>query len=188
MLPILNVGPLALQFPGLVLLLGIWLGLSLSERYAARFQSQANILYNLALGSLLGALIGARLVYAVRFSEIFLADPASLISLNPGLLDASGAVAGGLLFALVYGQRNHLSFWHTLDALTPALAVFAIAWHLANLASGSGFGAPSQLPWSIDLWGAARHPVQIYEALAAGLILLLLWPGKANPAVNQPGE
>ncbi len=188
MLPILQIGPLALQFPGLILLIGLWLGLSLAERYAARFQTQPGHLYNLVIGSLIGAVIGARLIYVLRYTDIFLANPASLVSLNPGLLDGSGAVIGSLLFALVYGQRKHLPFWRSLDALAPALAVLGIAWHLSNLASGSGFGSPTNLPWSIDLWGAQRHPVQLYEALAAGSILFLLWPGKTNLPAQPPGS
>ncbi len=51
-----------------------------------------------------------------------------------------------------------------------------LAVPLANLASGDAFGAPSSLPWAIELWGAARHPVQIYEAVAAGLILWVCRP------------
>jgi len=38
MLPILHIGPLAIQTPGLMILLGIGLGLSLAERQAEHFR------------------------------------------------------------------------------------------------------------------------------------------------------
>jgi len=36
MLPILNIGPLAIQTPGLIILFGTWLGFFLAERQAGR--------------------------------------------------------------------------------------------------------------------------------------------------------
>ena len=180
MLPILQIGPLAIQFPGLILLAGVWLGLSLAERHAPRYGLTANKLDNLVLLGLLAGLVGARLSYVLRFPAIFIETPISLISLNPGLLDPAGGLLVGAFAMLVYGQRKGLPFWDTLDALTPLLAVFAVAWGLANLASGEGFGAPADVPWAIPLWGANRHPTQIYDTLAALLILALLWPGRGG--------
>jgi phosphatidylglycerol---prolipoprotein diacylglyceryl transferase len=174
MLPILQVGPLALQTPGLVLLLGIWIGLWLAERYASRRGQDASSLYNLVLAGILFGLAGGRLFYVLSYSEAFLASPRSMISINPGLFDIWGGLLSALLAALVYGGRKKLPFWSTLDALTPGLAVFAVAIHMANLASGNGFGSPTQLPWAIELWGAQRHPTQVYESLAAAMILVFL--------------
>jgi len=63
-----------------------------------------------------------------------------------------------------------LPLWPALDALTPGLAAVMIAIGLAHIASGDAFGSPADLPWAIQLWGARRHPTQIYETLAAALI------------------
>ena len=61
---------------------------------------------------------------------------------------------------------------HTLDALAPGLAVFMIALGVANLLSGDGYGLPLEAPWAIHLWGAYRHPTQIYELLLAFGVLI----------------
>ena len=174
MLPVLQIGPLALQTPGLILLTGIWIGLWLSERHAPRHGLDASNLYNLVLVAVLFGLVGGRFFYILRYSEIFFASPRSMISINPSLFDRSGALMSGLLAALVYGGRKKLPFWPTLDALTPGLAVFGISLSLANLASGNGFGATTQVAWAIELWGAERHPSQIYESLSAALILVYI--------------
>ncbi len=97
-----------------------------------------------------------------------------------------GGVGIGLIAAAVYSQRMNMSLWPTLDALTPAFAVFAAALSLSNLASGNAYGAPTKLPWGIDLWEATRHPTQIYETLGAGLILWYLWPGRLKDNL-KPG-
>lgn len=178
MLPVVNVGPLALQTPGLALLIGLWLGLSLAERYSAKRGVLPDLLYNLVFVALVGGVIGARLAYLLRYPEAFAGNLLSLASLNPGLLDPLGGLAAGVAIGAIYAQRKKLALWPTLDALTPLLAVMAVAMGISHLLSGAAFGAATQLPWAIDLWGARRHPSQVYEILAAAAILGALWPGR----------
>lgn len=187
MLPILQIGPLSLQTPGLILILGLWLGLLLAERSAALFKVPAAKLYNLAFAILIAAVIGARLGYILRYPQAFLSSPASLVSLNPGLLDPWGALAAGLAVGLISMQRQNLPGWATLDALTPLLAVLSISWRLSNLASGSAYGAAADLSWSIELWGERRHPTQLYELAAATVILAILWIGWRKKLQRPPG-
>lgn len=188
MLPILNIGPLAIQVPGLVILIGLWAGLTLAERYAPRFGVKPNQLYNLVFVILIAGVVGARLAYVIRYPQAFAESPFSIISLNFSLLDPWGGVATGFLAGLIYGQRKQMEFWATLDALTPVLAVLAVALHLAQLASGDAFGAPTDLPWGFELWGARRHPTQIYNILSSILILAILWPGRLKPEERPSGS
>ena len=181
MLPILQIGPFAIQTPGLVLLAGVWVGLWLAERYADRFEITGNQIYNLALLSIGAGLIGARLAYILRYPDAFLVSPASAFSLNPGLLDPLAGIVTAIIAALIYGQRLRVPILDTLDAVTPFLATMMIAINLANLASGSAFGIPAELPWSIDLWGAQRHPSQLYNLLAGIFVLgLVIWMIRRN--------
>jgi len=43
--------------------------------------------------------------------------------------------------------------------------------------TGDAYGVPGNVPWTVDLWGAERHPVQVYVAIAllVGLLSLLWW-------------
>lgn len=187
MLPVLQVGPLAIQLSGLLLLVGLWLGLSLTERYAPQRGVSPNNLYNLVFIVLVAGVIGARLGYVFRYPDVFLDSPLSILSPNPGLFDVwIGLVTGGIA-ALIYGQRKNMPLWPALDALTPLLGVMSIAMALAHLSSGVAFGAPTTLPWGIELWGARRHPTQIYHLLSAGLILAILWPGRPLLNDKPPG-
>jgi phosphatidylglycerol:prolipoprotein diacylglycerol transferase len=186
MLPYINLFGLALPLPALILLTGLWAGISIAERYANRSNLAPSHLYNLSLYALVAGVIGARLTYVAQFPFAFLENPGSLISPNPGLFDPLGGLAVGLITALIYLQRQNLSFWPMMDALTPAFAVYQIALSLSNFASGSAYGSPTSLPWGIELWGAVRHPTQIYEALGAGIVLWLLWPGRMKDN-RKPG-
>ena len=187
MFPVLQIGPLAVQAPGLVLLLGFWIGLSLSERYAARFTVDKDHFSNMIWIALIGGVIGARLAFVGRYPAAFSGNLIGLISLNPAMLDLQGGALAAALAALVYGQRKSMPFWDTLDALTPMFAVMGVAVGAAHFASGDAYGAPAALPWSVELWGAARHPTQVYEILLAAGIVWLIWPGRNKPEA-LPGD
>jgi phosphatidylglycerol:prolipoprotein diacylglycerol transferase len=171
MLPILQVGPLAIQTPGLILLLGLWTGLYLSEKYAEKKDMDSGILYHLVFWTIISALIGARLGYILKYPQAFIANPMSIFSINPTLLNWWAGAACALIFVLWYGQRQKLDFWLTLDLLTPAFATLSLFIGFAHLASGSAFGSETNLPWAIELWGKRRHPTQIYEIISAAIIL-----------------
>lgn len=188
MMPILQIGPLTVPMPALLVILGIWLGLALSERYTSRFGLSSDQLFNLVLVSFGTGIIGARLAYVLRYPQAFTGSFRDIFSRNLGLFDP---LAGGLVSLIasgIYAQRRRLALPLTLDAITPALAVFAITLSLSHLASGDAFGKPASLPWSINLWGAQRHPTQIYQTIAASLILGYLWPGRKFVANLKPGE
>jgi len=175
MLPTIQVGPLSLQVPGLVLLIGLWIGLTLSERRTRRRGEDPAALYNLVFIALIVGLVGARLSYALTYPDAFTANPWSLLSINPGLLDPFAGALIGAAAAAIYIYRKQLQFWDILDALTPLFAVMTVAISLSHLASGSAFGKPTDLPFGIHLWGDNRHPSQIYEFILASLILVAIY-------------
>jgi prolipoprotein diacylglyceryl transferase len=172
MFPILQVGPLAIQLPGLFLLVGVWLATLLVDREAPRYHLKADRLSSMVFYSLIAGILGARLGYALRFLDIYIREPLSLFSLNPSTLAPTEGIVVGLIVATIYGQRHKLPLWRSLDALVPSLALFVIFRGLSHLSSGDAFGAPSSVPWAIELWGSARHPSQLYEILGGLLIFL----------------
>jgi prolipoprotein diacylglyceryl transferase len=174
MLPILQIGPLAIQLPGLLLLLGVWLGMLMSERVARQKHISATSISNMIFYALIGGILGARLGYVLRFLELYIQSPIGIIALNPNTLSPLEGIVAAMLVAFIFGQRKDLPFWKTLDVLTPGVAVMMIFIGLAHLSSGDAFGAETSLPWAIDLWGARRHPTQYYEILAACLVLYLI--------------
>lgn len=150
----------------LLVLLFLWFGLSLSER-RLRPPLNAARLNDLVFYALLGFILGGRVVYALTRLEAFLSSPLSLFSLNLDLFDSGGGLLVLSIVALVHFQRHHLPLWETLDALTPLFASLLVGLSLAHLASGDGFGKVTTLPWAWELWGASRHPTQLYELIAS---------------------
>ena len=61
MLPMIHIGPLAIPAPQMILLLGFWLGLELTEKLAHRFKTDPAQVYRLTLIGIAAGLVGARL-------------------------------------------------------------------------------------------------------------------------------
>jgi len=158
----------------ILLVAALWIGLAIAERRAERHNVSKETLNNIVYYGILGYILGGRVLYVLEHFSAFIQSPLSLFSLNPDLFDPFGALMVALLLGFVYGQRQKLPFWPTLDLLTPLFAVLAIGLALAHLAAGTAFGSPTDLPWGVDLWGATRHPSQIYELIASFLIFALI--------------
>ncbi len=180
MFPTIQIGPFALQAPGLMLLISLWIGITLTEKSAKAYKISADALSNLILIALVSGVLGARVAYIARFPQAFSSNPLNMLSLNPGLLDIAGGIAAAIIGAMIYGQKKELDAWKTLDALIPFFGMLAIGIATSNLASGNAFGMETSVPWGIELWGMMRHPTQIYTMLAALVTLNLLWPPKED--------
>lgn len=187
MLPIINVGPLAIQAPLLFVFLGFWVAVQLSEREARRLNLYPDHVSGVLSAALFGGIVSGRLVYVIRFLEAFRDDWWGFISLNPSTIDRIGGILGGLIIMLGYFAVRRLPWRVTFDALTPSLGVLTTSLAASLLASGGYYGSISQLPWAIFLWGAPRHPTQLYLLVGAlgvtGAVWWLArrvrWPGGA---------
>lgn len=168
----------------ILLVIAAWIGLIFAEKRAERYGIQKDDLNNITFYGLIAFIIGGRISFVLQNIPAFLKSPLGIISINPDIFDPLGAAAIALIAAFIYGQRRELSFWHTLDALTPFFAIISIGLGLSHLAAGTAFGTETDLAWGIDLWNATRHPTQIYATLASLLIFSLLWFSKHDP---RPG-
>jgi phosphatidylglycerol:prolipoprotein diacylglycerol transferase len=168
----------------ILLIAAMWLGLTLAEKRTERHGMTKDQLNNIAFYSLLGFVIGGRLLFALTNLSAFSQSPLSIFSPNPDLFDPASGLTVALLVGYILGQRQKLPIWGTLDALTPLLAMLMVGLSLSHLAAGTDFGNPTDLPWGIDLWNAARHPTQIYELFASLLIFGWLWFQKTD---SSPG-
>jgi len=174
MFPYLRLGPFILPMASLALLAGLWVGLPLMEREAARLKINASVLSNVIFYSLLAGLIGARLGYALEFPAVYSSNPLSLLALTPTTLSPGMGLAVGLITFVIFVQRKQLPIQATLDSIAPGLAVFMVIVGFAHILSGDAYGAPTSVPWAIRLWNEYRHPSQFYETFIALTIFLVI--------------
>jgi phosphatidylglycerol:prolipoprotein diacylglycerol transferase len=93
-----------------------------------------------------------------------------------------GGLIGGVGAALVIIRRHHLPLGLVAGLAAIPLTVAYGIGRLGCLLSGDGtYGRPSDLPWAMSFPNGVVatdvpvHPTPLYEALAAGIIALVLW-------------
>jgi phosphatidylglycerol:prolipoprotein diacylglycerol transferase len=171
----------------------------LKRRAVARLALDPDRVFNVAFALLFLGIAGARLLYALVFYEQFTAKPLSFLAIwNGGLVWYGGLLAGLLWLAWWLPRHPEMKGFEFLDVLARAACLgLAIGW-IAPLLAGDQFGEPTDVPWGIpatafqdgtpalsaatsasasgegSLLTMRLHPVQVYEAVAALLLFLLL--------------
>jgi phosphatidylglycerol---prolipoprotein diacylglyceryl transferase len=167
--PLIELGPLRLSSGGLLLLLSVllaqWLFIRMARaRGGPSLAEQAERCFYPAL---LGSIVGARLWYGLFSWNLYGQSPELFIALRVGEFAWPGALLGGALAGSLWCQWRKVGPVELADcaalALPPAQALASVGL----LLSGEAFGLPTGLPWGIALFGATRHPTQLYFAFAA---------------------
>lgn len=125
-----------------------------------------------ALG--IGALAGA-----ILFGSLNL----GLAGLLPLGHSIAGAIAGGIFAVELYKLARGIRGSTGLPFVAPlalGIAIGRLGCFFAGLADYT-YGVATRLPWGVDLGdGIPRHPVQIYEAAAMLLFLIIFMRGVAR--------
>jgi len=141
----------------------------------------------LVLGIVPGAVIGGRLEYVLIHLDYYLANPGLTVDPGQGGLGLALAVAGGIVGGVVIARLVGAPAGRWMHAgVLPLLFVLA-SGKLASVLSGEGQGLPSDLAWATTYAGpgpwaslapaVASHPSQVYEAIAATLVIVLIGLG-----------
>ena len=185
MLPIISIGPLAIPAYPLFLLLAFWAGMWLAARQAGWLGLDGDHIYSAGLYGLIAGIIGARLWFVLSHWENYASDITQAFSLSRSALSiGEGVIVAGLV-VLIYLYRSEMPVGLFIDAIAPGLALAVAIANIGALLGGEWLGAPSNVPWAVEIAGTARHPIQIYEAIAGLNILAVLsilrvyrpWPG-----------
>lgn len=126
-------------------------------------------------GLFISSWIGAKLLFTITQDQYSVIDlvTASNFWLGGGFVFLGGFL-GGLVFTFIASLANAKFSWPNMQfTIVPLLWSHAIG-RLGCFLAGCCFGTETNLPWSIHLHGAARHPVQIYEAMALAILALAL--------------
>ncbi len=187
MLPILQIGPLALPTYPLGLLLAFWAALEVAGRLAQRRGLDGDHLYNAGLLGGLALVVVGRLAHVVAFWPAYRLQPAEIVGLNAqAFLWGPGAVAGAVVAAWYMGRRK-LPWPAVADAVAAGALAGLIVAHAAALVAGAEVGAAADLPWAVNLWGVRRHPVQLYAALGEAIALAaVLWAVRRGARPGRP--
>ena len=146
MLPVIQIGPLAIQTAGLILVVGFWLAVEIAGRQGARLSLDSGSIQNAGLYGVLAGIVSARLAYVLQYWPVYRENLLGIVSLNPQTLSPRVGLIVGLLVAAAYLQRKEMPARPLLDAIAPPAALFIAAISLANLASGTALASRPASP------------------------------------------
>ncbi len=166
MLRTLSIAGLSVPVKPILVLVALYAGLWLAARQARGRGIEGDHLWNAGFLAAAVALIAARLWYVVQYWQIYLQEPLQILSPRPGTLAWTPGIVMGLLAGTAYLVRMRVPLAVAADCLAPGALLGLAILSVADFLAGDAFGSPTGVPWAIDLWGARRHPVQLYQAVA----------------------
>lgn len=170
--PTWSLGPLHINMYGVMFALGILIAFYLTIALAKKNGFQVKIVEDLFFYIILGSLIGARIFYLIFYwpkgMEFTFFD---IFKVWEGGMAFFGGLIGGLATSFFYIKKHKLNFWKYANLFTIPLIVGHVFGRIGDYLTGGHPGKIAELPWSIFLDGALRHPVVLYEIF--GLLIIL---------------
>ena len=205
----IHLGPLYLHFYGLIIVAAILAGTVLIERLAKARGMNAQFIWDSLIWTMVAGVIGARLWHiftpppssiAVGLTtQFYLTHALDALAVWNGGLGIPGAVIGGGLAMYILARRRGENFLAWADVIAPGLALGQAIGRWANFVNQELYGAPTDLPWAINIPPEKRlagfeqystyHPLFLYESLwSLATIFFLLWVGKKYQGRLKTGD
>lgn len=212
---LLQIGPLAVRWYGLMYLIGFagawWLGMVRARRGGSGWgeQEMGDLIFYVAIGVILGGRMGYMLFYN---TEVLLSAPWRLLFIWEGGMAFHGGLMGVLVATWLFARRTQRRFFEVVDFVAPLVPIGLGAGRLGNFINGELWGGPGDVPWAMAVscsepgrWllceaklglmpGVAftppLHPSQLYQFVLEGVVLFaVLWwlSSKRQPTMLVSG-
>ena len=184
--PILvQLGPLAIRWYGLLIASAVFLGLGLASVLAKRRAINPDLMGDLVVWLIVGAIPMARLYYVAFRWEFYRDNLQEVVAIWNGGIAIHGAIIGGTIATLLFARLNAIPFWKLADILAPCTVMGQAIGRWGNFFNSEAFGVPTDLPWRLYIPLERRppelrafetfHPTFLYESLwNVGVLALLL--------------
>ncbi|MDO4259358.1 MAG: prolipoprotein diacylglyceryl transferase [Actinomycetaceae bacterium] len=182
-------GPIPLRAYGLLIMTGMLIGVWwTSRRYRTR-GGNSDLVFDAALWAIPLGIVGARTWHVLTHLQDYFGpglDPVSVLYIWEGGIAIMGGITGGVLGCLIAAHRSGQRLGPLADAAAPALLLAQAIGRWGNWFNQELFGAPTTLPWGLEIddahlppgypSGTLFHPTFLYESLwnLLGVIALVI--------------
>lgn len=182
------IGPLAIRWYGLMYLTAFgafwWLGTRrIGTGRAPITRAQFD---DLLFFGILGVIAGGRLGYVVFYKPVYyLSHPLEVFAIWQGGMSFHGGFLGVLLAMAWFSRKTGRHWLDVMDFVAPLVPLGLAAGRLGNFINGELWGRATDVSWGMVFRAGGalpRHPSQLYEMAAEGLLLfILLWLYSSRP-------
>jgi len=179
---IVQIGPLALRWYGLMYLGGFlfgsfWIGKLAPGRGLNLSKDRlSDLVFYVVLGVILGGRLGYVFFYNLAF---FIGHPLKIFAVWEGGMSFHGGLLGVVVATLLFCQRKKFAVLPMADLLAAAAPIGLGLGRIGNFINGELWGRTTDVPWGMVFPLAGRlprHPSQLYEMFLEGLVLfVVIW-------------
>ena len=184
---------LSIHAYALCILLGIVVGLSITNRRLVARGAEPWLILDIALFAVPMGIVGGRAYHVLTHPADYFAgqDIVHVLYVWEGGLAIFGALVLGAVGGWIGCRVSGLRFTALLDAIAPGLIVAQAIGRFGNYFNHELFGAPTDLPWGLEIEstnpafpiglpaGTLFHPTFLYESLWNLLgAVVIVWVGR----------
>jgi len=175
---LLHLGSLQLRWYSLLFVGSFFLGAMLLTWIFKREKKDPEIIETLLIYLMVGVVIGSRLMHCFAYEpEFYLSHPLEIFKIWKGGLASHGGLLGALVAMYFFSKKYNLSYLWLVARVSMPGALTAAFVRIGNFFNSEILGLPTDKPWGIiferiDM--IPRHPVQLYEASAYLILVLIL--------------
>jgi phosphatidylglycerol:prolipoprotein diacylglycerol transferase len=184
-----QLGPFAVRWYALAYIAGLIGGWFYARRLAQNERLWADLprptpdhIDDMIVWVALGVVLGGRVGYVLFYNfEEYLADPLEMLAIWRGGMSFHGGLLGAILGILLFARVRGLNGLAMLDLAAVVTPIGLFFGRIANFINGELWGRPApDFPYAVvfpEGGPIPRHPSQLYEAFAEGILLFLvmLW-------------
>lgn len=186
---IFSIGPLAIRWYSMAYLVGIIAAWMLIKRQVKlnniplTKENIEDLVFDVTMGIILGGRLGYVLFYG---TSVFWEHPLQILAIWNGGMSFHGGIAGVVLALWYFSHSIKMPFLKVTDLVVLYVPIGIFLGRLANFINDELWGRVTDVPWAVRFPNGGflpRHPSQIYEALAEGVLMFVvlnvLWRYKA---------
>lgn len=181
----ISIGFISIHWYALAYLVGFLGGWALSRFYVGRevklnpvYRPHKDDIDDFMSWAILAILLGGRIGYVLFYNlPMYLDEPLEALKLWRGGMAWHGALIAVVITTITYARLKKIPLFRLADLFAVCAPIGFFFGRLANFVNGELYGRVTDVAWGVvfphggDL---PRHPSQIYQALAEGLLLFII--------------
>ena len=171
---------IAIYWYGIAYVVGIFLAQFVAKKIENKYRLAGlsnNDFDKLIVYLIFGIILGGRIGYVTFYMPyLFITDFFEVFNIRGGGLSFHGGLIGVAFAILLFCMQTKKEFWRVNDLIACVAPIGIFCGRIANFVNAELVGRKTNVAWGVifPYYDSPRHPSQLYEAFAEGLLLFIL--------------